>query len=172
MRERITAEAQGLMEKAKSMQALQGSAQEHEEFRLRLEKETEVRLHELGVRQEIASSQAKVMASAMGNAKINLVGGDGQFLDQFFKTVSLGHSADGLVDQSDTAKTVFKDYLEGDASLREDLTQVLTGAGMNSESLKNLSIAHLLRKVSGNLDADKQAQLTKLIAFAEQNGMD
>lgn len=168
IREKIKAEADGLAEKAKSMAAMEGAAKEHEEFRLKLEKETEVQLEGIRVRRDIALQQAEVLASALSSAKINLVGGDGKFLDQFFKAVSVGQATDAAIDHSQTAQRLFRDYLEGDASLREDVTQML--GGLDSESLKNLSLAAFLRKLSGKLDGARQNQLNHLIEQAEKSG--
>ena len=52
----------------------------------------------------MAEQQARVMAEAMGNADIKIVGGDGQFFDRFVRAVSLGSSIDGVVDSSEVVK--------------------------------------------------------------------
>jgi uncharacterized membrane protein YqiK len=171
IRERMAAEAQGLTEKINAMRGLEGETRQHEEFRLRLEKETQVELEELSTRQAIAKEQAGVMGQAMGNAKINLVGGDGKFLEQFFRAVALGHSADGAIDQSETIKRLMADYLEGQASLREDVTRVLTEGGVTSETVKNLSVAAVLRKLSTHLDTDQKERLETLIGHAKELGL-
>jgi hypothetical protein len=89
---KLVAEATGLAEKATAMKALDGVGREHEEFRLRLEKERIVALAQIAVRQHMAQAQAEVMAQAMAQAKINIVGGDGEFFDRFVKAVTLGQS--------------------------------------------------------------------------------
>lgn len=171
IREKMSAEAAGLLEKANSMRALEGETREHEEFRLRLEKQTQVELEQLAVRQAIAKNQADVMGSALGNAKINLVGGDGKFLDQFFRAVALGHSADGVVEQSDTVRQLVSDYLDGKASLREDVTRILTEGGVSSETVKNLSVAAVLRRLSVGLDPMQREKLDALIGQAKELGL-
>ena len=98
---RMLAEARGLAEKATAMQKLEGSAREHEEFRLRLEADRAIALEQLRSRVQIAEQQAKVMAETMGNADIKIVGGDGQFFDRFVKAVSLGSSIVEVVGGSD-----------------------------------------------------------------------
>jgi uncharacterized membrane protein YqiK len=110
---RMLAEAKGLTEKAKAMQALEGTAREHEEFRLRLETDRVIALEQLKARVQMAEQQAKVMAEAMGNADIKIVGGDGQFFDRFVRAVSLGSSIDGVVDTSDVVKKALGERLPG-----------------------------------------------------------
>ncbi|MBX3184788.1 MAG: hypothetical protein KIT72_07930 [Polyangiaceae bacterium] len=171
IREKMSAEAVGLREKAAAMQALDPQSRAHEEYRLRIDKATEVELAALQTRQQIAEHQAKVLGSAMGQAKINIVGGDGQFLDRFFKTVSLGVSADGALDQSDSLKSVFREYLDGDASLREDVKQVLSSPGFSSEALKNLSIAGVLHKLMGELSDEERPKLAALLERAKELGL-
>jgi len=110
---RMLAEATGIAEKAKAMAALEGGAREHEEFRLRLEADRAVALEQIKSRVQMAEQQAKVMAEAMGNADIKIVGGDGQFFDRFVKAVSLGSSIDGVVDNSDVVRKAVGERLPG-----------------------------------------------------------
>ncbi len=146
VQEKLLAEARGLSEKAQAMAKLQGATKEHEEFRLRLEKDKQVELESLHVRKDIASSQAEVLARALTNAKINIVGGDGQFFDQFVKAVSLSHSFDGAVTQGDAVRTLLKPYLEGNRSLPEDLKEVLSRPGLTQDA-QNLAVAAALSKL-------------------------
>ncbi len=170
-KEKMSAEATGLAQKAQAMQELKGDAREHEEYRLRLEHELQLRLEKLATDKIIAKEQAEVLSHALGNAKINLVGGDGQFLQQFFRAVSLGQAADGAVANSDVLKTALGEYLDGRASLREDVTNVLTTSGVSSETLKNLSLANALQQLAKGLPADKQPGVEQLIAQAKQLGI-
>ena len=117
IQEKLLAEAKGLSEKAKSMAQLQGATKDHEEFRLRLDKDKQVEMESLHVRKDIAASQAQVMSAAMSSAKINIVGGDGQFFDQFVRAVSLSHSIEGVATSTDTMKTLLKPYLSGEREL-------------------------------------------------------
>lgn len=145
VQEKLLAEAKGITEKAKAMAQLQGATKDHEEFRLRLEKEKQVELESLHVRKDIAASQATVLAQALGNAKINIVGGDGQFFDQFVKAVSLSHSVDGAVTNGDTMKQLLKPYLDGSRSLPEDVKEILSKPGLTQDA-QNLAVAALLSR--------------------------
>jgi len=169
---KLQAEAVGLADKATAMKALDGVGREHEEFRLRLEKEKAVELASIDVRKDIARSQADVMAAAMGNAKIQIIGGDGQFFDRFAQALSLGQSIDATVDQSHTIKTVLKDYLEGERSLPADLTDILKSHTLDDEAIRNLSVSAFLAKLtSGTQSADAKGKLEALLAQAKKLGL-
>ena len=114
IREKLTAEAQGLAQKAASMKALDESGRGHEEFRLNIEKERAIALESLKVKKDIVAAQASVMAEAMSKAKINIVGGDGQFFQRFVSAISLGQSVDGALEQSDTLRALVENIANGE----------------------------------------------------------
>lgn len=145
IQEKLLAEAKGLSEKAKAMAQLQGATKEHEEFRLRLEKDKQVELETLHVRKDIAASQAQVLSTALGQAKINIVGGDGQFFEQFVKAVSLSHSIEATATSTDTMKTFLKPYLTGERELPQDVKDILSKPGLTADA-QNLAAAALLSK--------------------------
>src|SRR3954468_5673471 len=121
-REKLVAEAAGLLQKAESMKLLDASGRGHEEFRLRLDKDKSVELEKIRARKEVIAAQAQILAQAMGNAKINIVGGDGQFLERFMSAISLGQSVDGALDQSETLRDVVHSLMNGSGG---DLMQTL-----------------------------------------------
>jgi len=172
IREKLNAEAEGLLGKADALKKFDGEARAHEEFRIRLERDTDVALATIKAKTDIASSQADVMGKAMSTAKINIVGGDGQFLERFFKAVSLGQSVDGAVDQSEILKKSFAGYLSGDASLREDIKDVLTRPSVDSESLKNLSVVAVLNQFMQSSDENKRKLLKGLVDRAREVGLE
>jgi hypothetical protein len=106
IREKLIAEAQGLQQKAASMKELDESGRGHEEFRLQMEKERTIALEALRIKKDVAEAQAQVLAQAMSKAKINIVGGDGQFFQRFVNAISLGQSMEGALDHSDTLKAL------------------------------------------------------------------
>ncbi len=172
IREKLMAEAQGLEQKAEAMKKLDQKSREHEEFRYRLEKMVEVEMASLGVRRDVAQAQAKVLGAAMGSAKINIVGGDGQFFDQFIKAVSLGQALDGVVHNSETAGKLMEGYLSGDKSLTDDIKDVLSRPALDSQSVKNLSVSAALHKVMGELDGGQRSKVQSLLAQAKKLGLD
>ena len=147
IKEKMLAESTGLTEKAEAMKLLDGLSRDHEEFRLRLEKEKDVDLAEIDARRDIVREQAKIMAEAFKNARIDIVGGDGNFFDRFVQAVSGGKALDAFVDRSHVVQTLGHDYLEGDASMVKDVKEVLTKGNVGTEDLKNLGIAGVLAKV-------------------------
>jgi uncharacterized membrane protein YqiK len=169
---KMEAEADGLTQKAQALQQLGGEAREHEEFRIRLEKDKDIEMAQLHTRHKIAIEQARVMGEAMSNAKINIVGGDGQFLERFFNAVSLGQAVDGAVDNSELLQNALHEYVEGDASFRDDLKDVLTRPALTAEGVKNLSVAGALRKVMVELDSGNQAKLQGLLDRAKELGIE
>ena len=166
-KEKMSAEASGIAEKAESMKLLNESTRDHEEFRLKLDKEVEIAKEKISADVEIAARNAQVMATAMGNANIDIVGGDGEFFDRFVKAVGFGKSLDATVDKSGVLQTVGKEYLVGDRSLPEDLKEVLTNSRLGTDDLKNLSSAALLAKIGKNSDPEK---VKELIAKAKELG--
>lgn len=166
---RLAAEASGLAEKANAMKALDAVGREHEEFRIRLEKDKEVELRGIAARVDIARAQATVMANAMESAKINIVGGDGQFFDQFIKAVSLGQSTDAFVDNSQVTQKALGGYLTGEKDLGADLKDVLAGA-LTPENMKNISLSALLARLAAGAGAD--GRLKALAAKAKELGLD
>ncbi|WNG26688.1 hypothetical protein F0U62_23710 [Cystobacter fuscus] len=160
--EKLLAEARGLAEKAESMKLLQGATREHEEFRLRLQKERDVELAAINVRKDIAEHQAKVLAETMGHAKINIVGGDGQFFERFIKAISVGQSVDGALDQSETLKQAFAGYLNGQKDLSADLKDILSKPGLTSDA-QNLAMAALLHRMAPAPTAAAASNLKSLV---------
>jgi hypothetical protein len=124
--EKMRAEATGLAQKAEAMRSLDEVSRSHEEFRLTLDKERVVELERLRLRKDMAEAQARVMGEALGHAKIQIVGGDGQFFDRFVRAVSLGQSVDGAIDQSETLRALIGEYVDGGRSLPADVIQALS----------------------------------------------
>lgn len=165
----LTAEASGLMKKAEAMRALDAESREHEEFRLRLEKELEYRLAELRSRVDMADKQAVVLGSALENAKIDIVGGDGEFFNRFINAVTVGKSIDGVVDKSHTIRDVLGDRLGGDGDLIGDIRDMVSGA--TSESVKNLTLSALLGRMALNADDSSKDKIQTLLTKARELGL-
>ncbi|MFL5343386.1 MAG: hypothetical protein ACJ8AT_01255 [Hyalangium sp.] len=149
IQEKLMAEARGLAEKANSMKALDGVGKDHEEFRLRLQKDRDVQLESIRVRKDIAESQAKVLAEAFSHAKFQIVGGDGQFFERFVKAVSFGTSVDGALDHGEALHTAFQGYLNGEKDLPADLKEILSKPGLTNDA-QNLAVAALLHRMVSN----------------------
>ena len=110
-REIFKAEAEGLVEKFKAMAQMSPDSREHEEFRMKLEKDLERALAEIEASKDIADDQAKVLSTALENAKIDIVGG-GDYLQSFSKAMSLGKSVEGIVQKSPAIEAVLSKFLD------------------------------------------------------------
>lgn len=151
--EKLKAEAEGLTQKAAAVAAFDEASRTHEEYRLRLEAEKDIRLAGLDVQRQVAEAQATVLATGLENADISIVGGESVFLDRLVQSVALGRSVDGFMEHSSTARTLAGPWLNGEGSFTEDLTRVL--GSLSTADVQNLSVSALLTKVmgSGVLDA-------------------
>ncbi|MFC1418402.1 SPFH domain-containing protein [Streptacidiphilus cavernicola] len=129
IRERLLGEAAGLKEKAAAMAALDEVSRQHEEFRLRLAAEKEIRMAGLDVQRQVAEAQASVLAAGLESATIDIVGGDSVFLDRMVNAVSFGRGIDGAVESSDTLKALGAEWLSGQKSFTTDATEVLAALG-------------------------------------------
>lgn len=163
LREKGMAEAQALEKKAEAMAKLDERTRAHEEFRIKLDKQIEVQLAQVEAGKAIAKEQAKVMAEAMGSAKINIVGGDGEFFDRFINAVSMGQALDGVVHNSDTARKMLSEYVDGERSLPEDLRDILSRPSLDAGAIKDLSVSGALMKLMGSLDDAGKAKVRALL---------
>ncbi|HEU4889834.1 MAG TPA: flotillin family protein, partial [Thermoanaerobaculia bacterium] len=80
LREKALAEAQGIQEKAHAMAQLDEATRTHEEFRLRIDNERLLGVESIKARLQVEQSKAQILGDALRTAKIDIVGGDGQFL--------------------------------------------------------------------------------------------
>ncbi|WP_164020000.1 hypothetical protein [Pyxidicoccus trucidator] len=162
IQEKLFAEARGLAEKAASMKLMDGVGREHEEFRLKLNKERDVELETIRVRKDIAHAQAEVLAKAFTNAKFQIVGGDGQFFERFVKAVSFGTAVDGAMDHGESLKKALGGYLNGEKDLPADLKEILSKPGLSGDA-QNLAVAALLHKLASSPVAATGAGLKALV---------
>ena len=169
--EKSLAEAKGLREKQDVLNSMSEQAREFETFGLRLNQERELTLAKLSNSVDLAEKQAEVLATALAEANINIMGGDGDFLRQFMKSITVGKSLDGLVSESDTVKRLFKDQLEGDRNIMDDLGNVFSGASQSSETLKNFNMAKLLSTLN-NADETQKGALASLLNLGNQDKSD
>ena len=160
---RMSAEAKGLEEKLHALNAMDQEARDYESFTLQLTQQKELSLAQMATNKDIAEYQSHVLAKALGDADINIMGGDGQFLKQFMSSISLGKSIDGLVGESDTVQKVFKDHLSGERNLVEDLKGLLAGANGSAETLKNINMSKLLSQFANNTSDAEKSQLLGLL---------
>lgn len=158
---RFAAEAQGLREKFTAMQEMDAETRAHEEYRMRLDLMHTETMKAIDANTKIADKQAEVLSSALANAKIDIVGGEGDYFQRFVNGLSIGKAIDGAIDRSATLKTVLSDHLKGDANLLQDLRGILSSE--STESLKNISLASFLSKIQAEGTDDQRALIDRLI---------
>lgn len=100
------AEAEGLTDKFHAMNSMSDDARQHEEFRMTLETALEETLASIEAGKEISRENAEVLATALKEAQIDIVGGEGHFFDTFSKSLSMGKAIDGLTNKSDTVQAL------------------------------------------------------------------
>ncbi|MDX3453799.1 flotillin family protein [Streptomyces sp. ME02-8801-2C] len=166
--EKLKAEAAGLTEKAAAMAALDEASRGHEEYRLRLEAEKEIRLAGLDVQKHVAEAQATVLATGLENADINIVGGESVFFDRLVNSIALGKSVDGFVQHSETAQALAGPWLDGSSSFTDDLSRVL--GSVSTADVQNLTVSALLMKLMKTGGADSGA-LEQLLGKAGELGV-
>ncbi|MGY4388337.1 flotillin family protein [Streptomyces sp. TE12347] len=163
--EKLKAEAEGLTEKAAAMAALDEASRGHEEYRLRLEAEKEIRLAGLDMQRQVAEAQATVLATGLESADISIIGGESAFFDRIVGAMSMGRAVDGFMDNSQTAQTLAGPWLDGSGSFTEDLTKAL--GSVSTSDVQNLTVSALLMK----LMPTGSGQLDELMAKARQLGL-
>ncbi|MDD0841827.1 flotillin family protein [Pseudomonas sp. Gutcm_11s] len=126
--QRLNAEAEGLGKKFGALDALSDSARQHEEFRMQLEKSFEEAMAAIAANKEIAKDQAEVLATALAKAKIEIVGGEGDFFNSFAKSLSVGKAIEGVVGKSPVVQDVLARLLNGKAAERKPDLEVVTPA--------------------------------------------
>jgi uncharacterized membrane protein YqiK len=106
IQEKLVAEANGIEKKAEAMKQLDAASREHEEFRLRIESERLLGIETIKARLEVEQAKAQILGEALKTAKIDIVGGDGQFLDRIVNSIGMGKAVDNFLAESDVAQAV------------------------------------------------------------------
>ncbi|MET7567689.1 flotillin family protein [Streptomyces sp. NPDC005492] len=166
--EKLKAEAEGLTEKAAAMAALDDASRGHEEYRLRLQAEKEIRLAGLDVQRQVAEAQATVLATGLENADIDIVGGDSVFFDRLISSISFGRGVDGFVQNSETAQALARPWLDGTSNIADDLARVL--GSVSTADVQNLTVSALLTRLMTS-DTANAGQLRQLLDKAGELGL-
>lgn len=125
--ERLSAEAEGLGKKFGALDSLSDTARSHEEFRMQLEKSFEEAMAAIAANKDIAKDQAEVLAAAMAKAKIEIVGGEGDFFNSFAKSLSVGKAIEGVVGKSPVVQDVIARLLASRSAPAAQVTAASEG---------------------------------------------
>lgn len=167
------AEAKAIEEKAKAMKLLHESGQQHEEFRLRLNKERDIELAAIEVEKAVAASHAAVVGEALKSAKIDIVGGENDFFQKVVRAVGTGKSVDRLVGNSQALTDIKNTLFGGDPEkFKSQLRSWVKDYGVSSEDVKNLSVAALLTKLmAASKDSGTSSLIESARSFAREVGL-
>jgi uncharacterized membrane protein YqiK len=111
-REQLRAEADGLVEKFNAMNSMSVDARAHEEYRMGLETSLKEALASIEAGKDIAKENAEVLAVALQKAKIDIVGGESHFFDNFAKSLSIGKAVDGLAGKSNVIQALINKAMQ------------------------------------------------------------
>ncbi len=174
IKEKALADAAGIEEKAEAMKKLDGVGKEHEEFKLKLNKELQIELAKVNIQKDIADAQAKVIAEALKTANIDIVGGETMFFEQIMGQITTSKGFDRLVNHSENI-TDIKDAILTDSDVQGNLIDKVKAMadryGISSEDIKNLSIANLLLKMNKEADGEDSNMISNLLNFAKGLGI-
>ena len=136
IKERYAAEAEGLREKFAAMATMDENVRQHEEFRMGLDMSHKENMKAITANTNIAEIQAKVLAEALKEADIDIVGGNGDFLEKFMSSLAVGKAVDGAIGKSDV--------------LQAAVAKVMSlGSG---QKFDKEAVTHLVKKLLGNND--------------------
>lgn len=175
IKEKAMADAAGIEEKAEAMKKLDGVGKEHEEFKLKLDKELQVDLAQINIQKDIADAQAKVIGDALKAANIDIVGGETMFFEQIIGQITKAKGYDRLVKHSETVEEV-KDAILGSDDVKGNLLEKVRDFAdkynISSEDIKNLTIANLLSNLQNQSgDREEKTMLSNLLNMAQGMGI-
>lgn len=175
LQEKYHAEAEGIKEKASSMRELDGVGKEHEEFKLRLEKDKEVELAQINIQKDIASAQAQVISNALQSANIDIVGGEPVFFDKIVGAISNAKVIDQYADKSEIINTLRGQLLDSPdgSTIIDKVKGLISSSNIDTNDIKNLTVsALLLRLIKAAKSDEDQSMLSELLSLSKKFGLD
>jgi len=124
LREKGKAEADALVEKFAAMNNMDTESREFEEFRLNLEVHLQEVMASIEANKDIASDQANVLASALKNANIDIVGGQGDYFDKLAKGMGAGNAVNGFIEKSPIVQALMEKLLGGISNEPKSITEL------------------------------------------------
>lgn len=172
---KLAAEARGVEQKANAMKKLDGVGKDHEEFKLRLDKDKVIALAEINVQKDVAQAQSVVLAEAMKHANIDIIGGEMQFVNSILNSVNRGKALDGMVNSSAHLTQLSNNLLgspgQGGGGVVSQVLGLLQKSGTTTESIKNLTLTALLLRLNSQLGDTDQSLVQQLMKQVERLGL-
>lgn len=170
---KFEADAKGITQKAEAMKLFDGVGKEHEEFKLKLNKEKDVEIAGIDAQRQIAEAQASMVAESLKSATIDIVGGDAKFFDSIVNSITAGKQVDRLVSNSEVLSDVKDTFFTGDpAQFKAEIERYVDMFGVTSEDMKNLSVAALIGQMMGlTNDPNVLGRLQSMMGAANRAGV-
>lgn len=162
---RFAAEATGLRDKFDAMKQMSEETRAHEEHRMALDYQHAENLKSIDANETIAHQQAAVLAAAIKQAKIEVIGGDGAYFERFMNSLSIGKAIEGTVSKSELLTQATREHRSGDRDLIEDVKGLIAAVG-GPDKLRDLSVAGLAQKLLSEGKSRELALLQELIGKA------
>lgn len=172
-RENALAEAEGINKKAEAMKNLDSVGKEHEEFKLKLNKDKEVELAQISIEAEIAKAQAQIIKDGLTNANVDIVGGDSIFFDKLVNSITRGKQVDKLVNNSNVLSEVKDTFFNGDLeNFKKQLKTLIDSFNLDSKAIKNLTISSAIMKYMNETNGIPNTVISKLLDRAQELGIE
>ena len=173
MRLKYSSEAQGIHEKAEAMKLFDEVGREHEEFKIKLNKDKDIEIAAISAQREIAEAQAGIVGEALKTARIDIVGGETEFFDKIVDSIKSGKAVDRFVNNSQTITDVKNTFFDGNPEYFEGKLKDFVGRfNVGTEEVKDLTVAALIVKLMGMTDSESiQAELNRLLGMAAGSGL-
>lgn len=172
LRAKGEADAAAIEQKAAAMKLFEEAGQEHEEFKLRLDKDKAVQLAEIDVQRQIAEQQAAILGEALKSARIDIVGGETHFFDKITNAISTGKAVDRMVDNSKVLGDVKETFFNGDPEyFKGQFSQWLSDYGIPTEDIMNLSVSAALGRLAGEAKGEDREKFLGFLGAAERFGL-
>ena len=172
MKQKAAAESEGITMKAEAMKLFDGVGREHEEFKLELNKAKEIELAAIRVQAEIAEQQSRLVGESLKSARIDIVGGDTNFFDKIVNSIGNGKSVDRMVNNSHVLSGIKDAFVDEEADLFGKIRNYASQLGVDTDDLKNLSIAALIGSMISVAGSEGiKNELQKLMSIAQRTGV-
>lgn len=166
------ADAEAIRQKADAMKLFEEAGQDHEEFKLELEKDKVIELAQIDVQRQIAEQQAIVLGEALRSAKIDIVGGEAQFFDRITNAITTGKVVDRTVANSAVLGDVKDTFFNGDPEyFKAQVKTWIDDFGISTEDVKNLSVSALLGTLVGKADGEARQRIIGMLGAADRFGL-
>jgi hypothetical protein len=173
IQQKFSAEAKGIEEKAGAMKLFDSVGKEHEEFKLKLNKDKEIEIAAIAAQEEIAKAQADLVGQAVKSARIDIVGGEMDFFEKIVNSVKGGKAVDRYVHNSEVLTDVKNTFFDGNPEyFRQKLEGFVGQFNLSTEDVKELSVAALIGRMLSLTSSDEtRHELLRMLGMAKKIGV-